>query len=124
VCEGQTGVATFGFVSKYLKGAVVPTGSTSFFFEAGGLDFQSLAYEWLVVNQAGTNAQFKGTGTINDSLDPNGNPYKFMVWAGDGAPDTLRIRIWSELNGSETVVYDNGTNQLIGAGNIIVHVRK
>ena len=45
-----TGKATFGFVSKYKKGASVPTGNTEFQFQAGGFNFHSEAYEWLVVN--------------------------------------------------------------------------
>ncbi len=49
-----------------------------------------------VVNQGGDNAQFKGSGTVNGALDSNGNAYKFMLWAGDGSPDTFRIQIWWE----------------------------
>jgi hypothetical protein len=60
-----TGKANFGFVSKYKRGSTVPTGNTEFVFKAGDLNFHSSSYEWLVVNQAGTNAQFKGSGTIN-----------------------------------------------------------
>ncbi len=116
-----TGKATFGFVSKYKKGANVPTGNTEFQFQAAGFNFHSDTYEWLVVNQGGANAQFKGEGTVNGALDPNGNAYKFMLWAGDGSPDTFRIKIWSELAGVETVVYDNGTDQAIGGGSIVIH---
>jgi hypothetical protein len=124
---GMAGQATFGFVSKYKKGATVPTGNTAFQFDAAGFSFTSDTYEWLVVNQGGTNAQFKGSGTINGALDPNGVPYKFMIWATDGPPDKLRIRIWWETDGVETVehdVYDNGAEQDIGAGNIVVHTGK
>jgi len=119
-----TGKATFGFVSKYKKGAQVPTGTTQFQFDVASLSFYSETYEWLVVNQGGTNAQFKGSGTINDGLDPNGNAFKFMIWAGDGSPDTFHIRIWWEAGGVEIDVYDNGTDQAIGAGNIVVHTGK
>ena len=119
------GKATFGFVSKYKKGATVPDGNTEFKFVAGNLNFSSTSYEWLVLNQGGTNAQFKGAGTINGSLDPNGNAYKFILWAGDGTglngADTFRIRIWYEEAGNEFVVYDNGTAQVIGGGSIVVH---
>ena len=108
------GKATFGFVSKYKKGATVPDGNTEFQFKAGNLNFSSTNYEWLVVNQASANAQFKGYGTINGA----GN-YGFMLWAGDGSPDTFRIKIWDVA--SEAVVYDNGTNQAIGGGSIVVH---
>jgi len=115
------GKATFGFVAKYKKGANVPDGNTEFQFKAAGFNFHSDTYEWLVVNQGGANAQFRGEGTVNGALDSNGNAYKFMIWAGDGLPDTFRIKIWSELDGIETVVYDNGTDQEIGGGSIVVH---
>ena len=73
-----TGNATFGFVSKYKKGAPVPDGNAEFRFKAGDLNFKSTRYEWLIVNQNYTNAQFKGVGTVNGE----GN-YGFMIWAGD-----------------------------------------
>ncbi len=122
--ESLAGKATFGFMSKYQKGASLPTGDTAFQFELAGLSFASQSYEWLVVNQAGTNAQFKGSGWINGLTDPNGNAYKFMLWAGDGSPDTFRIRIWLEDAAGEQDVYDNGVDQAIGAGNIVVHTKK
>jgi hypothetical protein len=118
-----TGKATFGFISKYQKGASVPSGSTAFEFDLGGLEFSSTSYDWLVVNQAGTNAQFKGSGLINAAADSNGNAYRFMLWAGDGSPDTFRIRIWWEDAAGKHEVYDNGVAQAIGAGNIVVHTK-
>ncbi|MGR3318101.1 MAG: hypothetical protein ACUZ8O_06435, partial [Candidatus Anammoxibacter sp.] len=110
------GKANFGFVSKYKKGAAVPTGQSAFNFKNGDLDFHSSEYDWLVVT--GNNyAKYKGTGTINGE-----GAYKFMLWAGDGEPDTFRIKIWEEdALGDETVTYDNGTDQAIGGGNIVVH---
>jgi hypothetical protein len=122
--ESLAGKATFGFFSKYQKGQTVPTGNTAFTFKVAGFEFQSTAYDWLVVNQAGANAQFKGVGLINGALDANGNPYKFMIWAGDGSPDTFRIRIWWEDAAGTYDVYDNGVDQPIGAGNIVVHTGK
>ena len=118
------GKATFGFVSKYKKGANVPTGNTEFQFHAAGMNFHSDTYEWLVVT--GSNyAMFKGVGTINGGLDPNGNAYKFMLWAGDGSPDTFRIRIWWEdTDSTEHDVYDNGFDQAIGGGSIVIHTGK
>jgi len=108
------GKATFGFVSKYKKGASLPDGNTEFQFRAGDLNFHSTSYEWLIVNQNNTNAQFKGSGTINGA----GN-YGFMIWAGDGTPDTFRIKIWDAA--TEVVVYDNGVQQPIEGGNIVIH---
>ncbi len=116
------GKATFGFVAKYKKGASVPEGNTEFQFAVAGFSFHAETYEWLVV--AGkTKAQFKGSGTVNGGLDPNGNAYKFMIWAGDGTPDTFRIKIWWEDNGTEVVVYDNGAEQAIGGGSIVIHTK-
>jgi len=115
-CAAATGKATFGFVSKYKKGASEPGGNTEFQFQAGNLNFHSSAYEWLVVNQDGTNAQFKGSGTINGAGD-----YKFMIWAGDGEPDQFRIKIWMETGDEETTVYDNGFDQPLEGGSIVIH---
>jgi parallel beta-helix repeat protein len=113
-----TGKANFGFVSKYKKGATIPTGNTEFQFKAGDLNFHSDDYEWLVVT--GSNyAMFKGEGTIN-----GGGDYKFKLWAGDDEPDTFRIKIWEEDEfGVETVTYDNGMDQAIGGGSIKVHTK-
>jgi hypothetical protein len=113
-----SGKANFGFVSKYKKGATVPTGQTEFVFQAGDLNFHSSSYDWLVVNQNGSNAQFKGVGTINGSGD-----YKFMLWAGDGDSDTFRIKIWWEDGETENVVYDNGFDQEIEGGSIVIHTK-
>lgn len=121
-----TGWASFGFVSQYMKGTTVPTGQTEFQYHwaltpGQELNFHSTAYDWLVVNQAGTNAQFKGSGTINRQSAPGGNDYRFMLWAGDDQPDTFRIRIWWEEGDIEHVVYDNGSDQPIGRGSIVIH---
>lgn len=112
------GRANFGFVSQYKKGATVPTGNTEFQFQAGALNFHSSSYEWLVVTGA-SYARYKGVGTVNGA-----GAYRFMVWAGDGAPDTFRIKIWTEgADGVETVLYDNGMDQPIAGGSIVVHAK-
>lgn len=113
-----TGKAEFGFVSRYVKTKTTPVGGTEFQFSAAGMDFHSDVQEWLVVNQGGTNAQFKGVGTINDI-----GAYAFMIWAEDGTPDTFRIRIWEEIDGVEYDVYDNGFEQAISGGSIKVHTK-
>lgn len=115
-----TGEATFGFVSKYKKGAEAPTGNTEFQFHAADLNFHSSSYEWLLVTGSDY-ARFKGAGTINGMGD-----YKFMLWAGDDDPDTFRVRIWWEDDSDsvEHVVYDNGFDQAIGGGSIVVHTPK
>lgn len=121
-----TGKAIFGFVSKYHNGASVPTGNTQFQFMAGGLQFKSTSYEWMVIS-GGRKAQYKGFGTIN-----GGGNYRFLLTCidgdkpGGGGIDKFRIRIWSDSNG---LVYDNQLNApdsddpttTLGGGSIIVH---
>jgi uncharacterized delta-60 repeat protein len=121
-----TGKATFGFVSKYQNGASVPTGNTEFQFKAGGLNFKSTSYDWLVVS-GGKKAQYKGAGTIN-----GGGSYRFMLTCidgdkpGGGGVDKFRIRIWSDSNG---LIYDNQLNApdsddpstALGGGSIVIH---
>lgn len=120
-----TGKAVFGFVSKYKRGATIPTGNTEFQFQVADLNFHSDTFEWLVINQGGTNAQFKGTGTINGALAPSGEFYKFMIRAGDGTLDTFQIKIWYEDSEiGDVTVYDNGVDQAIGGGSIVVHKGK
>ena len=124
ICEGAIGKATFAFVSKYQKGQSTPSGNTKFQFKAGNFNFHSDTYQWLVINQGGSNAQFKGEGSINGVLSPNNGPYQFMLWASDDNPDTFRIKIWYEAGGNEITIYDNGFDQEIGGGSIIIHTGK
>ena len=66
-------------------------------------------------------------GTINgEYAEEFGSPYKFMIWVIDDDPeDTFRIRIWTEdESGTETDVYDNGFDQAISGGEIVIHVKK
>lgn len=121
-----TGRANFGFVSKYQKGANLPTGQTEFQFKAGDLNFRSTAYQWLVI--AGARAQYKGTGTINGA----GN-YTFMLTAidgqrnGGGGVDRFRMKIWDTATGG--VIYDNqmgagdgaDPSTALGGGSIVIH---
>lgn len=124
VLVDPVGRANFAFVSKYVKGKTLPTGQTEFVFNAANLNFHSEQYEWLIVNQAGANAQFKGSGTIN-----GGGDYTFMLWATDGdkdanvsTVDSFRMKIWDTSSGN--VVYDNAAEVNISGGNIMIHVPK
>ena len=122
-----TGMASFGFVSRYTLGQQTPTGSTGFKFRVADMNFQSNNYQWLVI--AGAKAMYKGTGTINGQ----GN-YGFMLSAIDEdiTPSTdvdlFRIKIWDKDNNDE-VIYDNqlgeddDTDPTTGiqGGNIKVH---
>lgn len=123
-----SGLANFGFVSKYKKGAEIPTGHTEFQFHAAGLDFKSTDYQWLVV--AGPRAQFKGTGTIKDMEGSFG----FFLTAidgevsGGGGADKFRIKIWDAADDS-VVIYDNqiggaddaDATTVLRSGSIVIH---
>lgn len=117
------GHASFGFVSKYHRGADVPVGQTVFEFHTAGMRFESRTYYWLVI--AGGKAMYKGVGKINDL-----GSYTFMLTAIDGAirggPDTFRIRIWDSA--TEQLIYDNQIGEadtadsttVLGDGSIII----
>jgi hypothetical protein len=120
-----TGRAHFAFVSKYAKGATVPSGTTSFRFSAADLEFQSTSYDWMVVS--GTKATYRGTGALNGVAG-----YRFVLVADDGdsksgGVDKLRVRIWQDSTGA--LVYDNQASAAvdaqpttaIGGGQISVH---
>jgi hypothetical protein len=121
-----TGKANFGFVSKYQRGATVPTGQTQFQFRVADLNFHSTSYQWLVI--AGAKAQYKGTGTINGT-----GGYSFMLTAidgqlgGDAGMDRFRIKIWSQT--TDEVIYDNQLgapdttepSTVIQGGSIVIH---
>jgi len=119
------GKATFGFVSRYHKGATVPSGNLEFNFRIADLRFHSTSHDWLVVS--GSKVRFKGSGTINGAGD-----FAFLVSAvdgdvsGDGA-DTFRIKIWDQSTG--TVLYDSEMGRgdgapattVLGGGSIVIH---
>ena len=122
------GKATFGFVSKYKKGATTPSGETAFEFRTADLSFHSEAYQWLVIS--GARAQFKGAGTINGT-----SGYGFMLTAidgdvkGGGGIDRFRIKIWDQA--TEEIVYDNmmaatddaAPTTALGGGSIVIHAK-
>lgn len=124
-----TGKATFGFVSKYKKGATVPTGETEFQFKVADLNFHSDSYDWLVI--AGARAKYKGTGPINGEGE-----YGFMLTAidsdilGGDKLDKFRMKIWDKA--TDQIVYDNQLYALDDAdpttvlrgGSIVVHKSK
>jgi hypothetical protein len=70
---------------------------------------------------AGPLAQYKGSGTVNGA----GN-FDFILTAKDsaisGGPviDIFRIKIWDKDAGNG-IVYDNGTNQTVEGGSIVIH---
>ncbi|TWU33899.1 Ig-like domain-containing protein [Novipirellula artificiosorum] len=121
-----TGKASFGFNSKYKKGASVPVGNTEFQFKIADFKFKSTSYEWLVVS--GAKARFRGVGSVNGVGD-----YAFELTAWDGqanggdGTDRFRIKIWNSNQGNG-VIYDNllGASDddnptALGGGSIVIH---
>jgi hypothetical protein len=111
------GKLAFDLVARYRRDGMVPEGSLVLSFNDIDVNFQSTGLDWLVIT-GGNYVRLKGTGTINGS-----GAYKFMIWATDGDPDTIRIRIWQQVGSVEVVVYDNLVEQALGGGNIVVHAR-
>jgi hypothetical protein len=98
------GKMSFGFNSKFFKGATNPKGESQLDFLLGNLDFNALNYDYLVIDKA--RAQFKGFGKINGV-----SGYDFIVTVIDGSlpggdgVDKFRIKIWEKVTG--VIVYDN-----------------
>jgi hypothetical protein len=47
-----------------------------------------------------------------------------MLWTGDYDTDTFRIKFWEEDEfGVKTLIYDNGMDQPIGGGSIVIHTK-
>jgi len=99
----RTGKMSYGFTSKYFKGAANPKGETQLQFQLAGLEFNALNYDYLVVS--GTKAQFKGQGKLNGD-----GSYNFILTVldgqlpGGGGTDRIRVKIWNKNTGA--VVYD------------------
>jgi hypothetical protein len=118
-----TGKAAFGFTSQYEAGTEAPAGSTEFHFRPAVLHFRSTDLEWLVVT-GNDYARLKGSGKINSLQAPGEQDFQFMLWAGDGigdgGADTFHIKIWWQGGAREHVIYDNGLDQAILSGKIVV----
>ena len=103
-------------MSRYQKGATIPSGKTAFQFHVADFRFESTVYEWLVV--ACARAQYKGSGMVNGAGE-----YGFLLTAidgeqpGGGGVDKFRIKIWNKASG--VVVYENvvGASEDIDAAN-------
>jgi hypothetical protein len=100
----MVGKMSFGFNSKFFKGATNPKGESQLDFLLGNLEFNALNYDYLVIDKA--RAQFRGFGKINGV-----SGYDFIVTvidgnlAGGGGADKFRIKIWNKTTG--VIVYDN-----------------
>jgi hypothetical protein len=118
-----TGKATFGFVAQPGTSDGSYSGNLEFSFPAANLDFHSTSFSSL--NFDNNIAEIQGSGTINGENTPSGETYHFTAWTGDKAgangADTFRIQIWYGSGSHMVVVYDNGSDQAIGGGSIVIH---
>ena len=110
------GIATFGFVSKYLPGRNTPSGNLEFQFKNGNLDFKSTSMDWLVVTGE-PRAKFHGVGTVNGTNVCN---FEVDAWAGSftGNVDAFGLKISSCSNGGDR--YSLPATALT-KGSIIIH---
>jgi hypothetical protein len=104
------GKAQFHFEAKYKSNATVPTGSITFKFKAGKLDFRSTQLESLIIE--GNRATLAGSGKVKGTRG-----YKILISVvdvdfnggdsntGQGAKDDdkIRVKIWDPTG---AVVYD------------------
>jgi hypothetical protein len=95
---------SFGYNSKFFKGATNPKGESQLDFLLGNFEFNALNYEYLVISKE--RAQFKGFGKVNGAAG-----YEFIVTVidgnlpGGGGVDRFRVKIWEKTTG--IIVYDN-----------------
>ena len=114
-----TGRASFGLNSKYKKGDTVPTGSTEVQFQAGGVNFQSSAYQYLLVS--GTTATYRGTGTVNGTTG-----FTFQVTVVDSGADGFRMQVWDSTG---ALLLDtkrgaaDGVTQALSGGSVVIHAK-
>ena len=121
------GKASFGFVSKYVRNATVPSGDTQFQFASANFRFDSDAYEWMVIS--GAKARYRGVGKVNGS---GSYGFELTAWdgqvSGGGNVDRFRVKIW-DVNHGNGVVYDNQMGAVdgadpttaLGGGSIVIH---
>ncbi len=78
-----------------------------------GAPFQRVDGHWWL-NQRGVHS----SGYLNKPLSSENQISTMMT---NDNPDTFHIKIRFEENGLEVVVYDNGSQQSLGGGSIVVH---
>jgi hypothetical protein len=108
---GMTGQVAFGFASNYFKNATNPKGETELVFKDGGVEFNAVNYDVLVVDPTKSKATYKGLGkTIINGVEQSG--YAFLMTVIDGktptnlnGTDRIRIKIYNKNTGA--IIYDN-----------------
>jgi hypothetical protein len=107
----MTGQVAFGFASNYFKNATNPKGETELVFKDGGVEFNAVNYDVLVVDPTKSKATYKGLGkTIINGVEQSG--YAFLMVVIDGktptnlnGTDRIRIKIYNK--NTNAIIYDN-----------------
>ncbi len=101
-----SGEVKFGINAKYHQNNTTPDGKAKLNFKAGNIDFNSISYQWLVVN--GAKGYLMGNGTVNGA----GN-YTIFISVIDGSQsggqDLIRIRITD--TSTQNIIYDTQPGQ-------------
>jgi len=72
------------------------------------------------INNLGSSVEIKCIGTMNDELDPSGEPYQFLLTVSDDTTDTFQIKItWIDEDGNEQI-YETVSGQELLEGEIII----
>jgi predicted extracellular nuclease len=116
VVPAASGRTFVGFVSTYLPGASVPSGSVRLAFHPAGLDFRSTSLSWMVVTGSPATARTTGVGTLNGE-----GGYTFDLRATDDKrADRVAMTIWDSAG---DVVYSVGDRPLT-RGSVIIRKAK
>lgn len=84
-----------------------PAGTLQFLSLGDRISFASSSLTWSTANPARTLARVEGTGRLNGV-----GGYTFVLWVGDGQPDTVRLQVRSGPLGAQTVVLDTQVRAL------------
>jgi hypothetical protein len=110
------GSAEIGFVAAYRRGATVPSGRTSFVFQAGDFALESSDYDFLLVTGS-DRVQLQGRAVIEG--EGFAVPVQFRVWAS-AAEQAVRVRVWGEVEGQEITVYDTDSLVPLQSGRVVI----
>ena len=107
------GKAYFDITAEYETGTNALVGSLDYRMVEAGIHLVSTSFDTLTIN-TGT-AQLGGTGTINGVT-----PARFLFTLTDGHPDRIRVQIWTQNSGGETLLYDDDRAVTVSPGKITV----
>jgi PKD repeat protein len=93
----KTGDALSSAAGRYKSG--VPSGGTTFQFNAVPFSFNATSFQWVVVTTSGR-GYMQGAGLVNGVAG-----YSFLLSVVDGVQDKFRFKVWNTA--TSIVVYDS-----------------